>query len=123
MTTGNQPEPRSVASVTSPVWEIGCVYNYYGKSIRPVSRMFHGALECIEFECVPPCMTEEGPTWLRTARALAPCVVPRVRETLGGVMRADVCRHDWPDARPFVSRFGPHAGRLCCPSCGGPVSG
>jgi hypothetical protein len=113
----------SIASVVIPVWVLGDVYDYYGRGIRPVARTFDGLLEQIAFEFVPPCETTEGPTFLRAARTLALCVRPRVRETLGGVMRADVCRHDWPDATPFVARFGPNAGRLCCPSCGGAVSG
>ncbi len=101
-------------------WMIGKTYDYYGRSIRPVARSFDGALELIAFEFVPPINTAEGKVWVRTAMTLAPCVVPRVSEWLGGVCGVDNCKH-WSEYGTTIAKHGPHAGQLCCMGCGGPT--
>jgi hypothetical protein len=94
-------------------WEEGRAYDYYGETITCARRWFDGPLEMVEL--LPPSI--DGPC-IRTARALAPCVVPQVTETLGGVTRPDACHHDWYGR--VLADAGPHAGQLCCEACGTP---
>lgn len=102
-------------------WVEGRVYDYYGTPVRCVRRFFVGPLEHVELEHADARIAVGAePTPLqrcvRTARALAPCVVPRVTDTLGGVCRPDACHHDWYAA--VRADAGPNAGRVCCTSCG-----
>ena len=91
-------------------WIEGKTYDYYGQPIVCVRRFFEGPLEMVELQAY-------GGSCIRAARTLAPCVVPKVTETLGGVCRPDACHHDWYGT--VRANAGPHAGMLCCEGCGG----
>ncbi|MFA7295652.1 MAG: hypothetical protein WC211_00530 [Dehalococcoidia bacterium] len=91
-------------------WQEGRVYDYYGTPILCERRYFVGSVETVD-------LSSGGKTITRTARALAPCVTPRVTTTLGGVLSADYCDH-----RTYgraTADAGPHAGAVCCIACGG----
>ncbi len=105
-------------------WVEGRTYDYYGTPLVCRRRFFVGALEHVELSgldsLAPDGSVAESARFIRTARALAPCVTPRVTETLGGVLRADCCDHRHYGR--VTANAGPHAGRVCCDACGGPVS-
>jgi hypothetical protein len=101
-------------------WQEGLTYDYYGVPLTCVRRYFDGPLEMVELR--PPTQTPgdvlacASEPIVRTARTLAPCVKPRVTETLGGVTNRDYCDH-----RGFgrvVADAGPNAGKECCDGCG-----
>lgn len=106
-------------------WVEGRRYSYYGEPLLCVRRYFEGPLELVDL-----CFAEEvavvgmenasavSPVFTRTARTLAPCVLPRVTETLGGVTRPESCHHDWYGR--VTADAGPHAGQSCCEACGTP---
>lgn len=113
-------------------WSVGRVYDYYGRALRCVGRYFEGPLEMVALQnsdepwdgAMPPyradllnvCgMIPGHPAFFRAARTLAPCVFPRVTETLGGVMRPDACRHD---SGRLIANDGPYRGQVCCELCG-----
>lgn len=107
-------------------WQVGRVYDYYGTPIRCVRRWFDGALELVALQYVGlgdvvGAGAEPHP-FVRTARALSVCVVPRVTETLGGVYRGDACEHLERYGR-VLADAGPHAGKVCCMACGTPPTG
>lgn len=108
-------------------WEIGRRYDYYGTPIVCVARYFDGALEMVDLAFVRTAQAPGGEaamseSFTRTALALAPCVRPRVTETLGGVTRCDLCSHDGGvERRPLVvANAGLFVGLPCCPLCGAP---
>lgn len=118
-------------------WHVGRTYNYYGRELRCVGRYFDRLLEIVALQNadepwdgqMPPyradllnvCgMIPGHPAFFRAARTLAPCVLPRVTETLGGVMNAAFCRHDLGKER-LIADAGPNAGKLCCGLCGGEI--
>lgn len=98
-------------------WVEGGRYRYYDVGdLVCMRRYFEDSLEMVDlaFAVEAPRAPE---VFTRTARALAPCVVPRVTETLGGVRRADACDHrGYPRV---LANAGPHAGHQCCEACGG----
>lgn len=102
-------------------WQEGRTYSYYGTPIACRRRWFEGALELVEL--VYAVTADERPAAIvRTAAAIAPCVVPRVTDTLGGVYRADMCEHRQNlngEPRRVIANAGPFAGRECCALCGG----
>lgn len=100
------------------VWRAWRTYDYYGTPIRCVRRWFDGTLEMVDL--VYAAHSTDGPDVLtRTARTLAPCVRPRVTDTLGGVTRPSACDHAWYGA--LIADAGPNAGLRCCSACGGAV--
>lgn len=108
-------------------WREGATYRYLGRDeIVCARRYFDGALEMVDLRYAAPVAAApdgsavEPEVFTRTARTLAPCVVPRVIDTLGGVCRPDACDHRY-GGEPLLADAGPHAGRLCCRSCGGPL--
>jgi hypothetical protein len=108
------------------VWIEGHRYNYYGRTLLCVRRYFEGCLELVDLASeealrlfADGATAAESPTFTRTARALAPCVLPRVTRTLGGVTRPDRCDHRY--CEHFEADAGPNAGRVCCALCGGAV--
>lgn len=117
-------KPRKGLELMS-TWREGRTYNYYGTAIVCVRRWFEGPMEMVELK-PPDAVTADGTvvsftSCIRTACTLAPCVVPKVTETLGGVCRPDACHHKWyPTVR---ANAGPNEGRVCCTSCGAPVEG
>jgi hypothetical protein len=109
-------------------WIEGRVYNYYGAPIVCMRRYFEGALELVDLVYQEPLAAGEvvrSPAFnVRTASALAPCVVPRVTETLGGVMHPVACdHHQGVSGEPARVRAnaGPFNGRECCQLCGSAV--
>lgn len=112
-------------------FEEGRVYRGLdGQPILCWARRFTGALGTCETVALATtddsCWVENGksvPFIVRTARAAADVVVPRITETLGGVFRPDLCDHysikkRGPDL--VTANAGPHAGRVCCSLCGAP---
>lgn len=101
-------------------WVDGRIYDYYGRQLRCLRRFFIGPLEHVELvdEVLAAAAggPAESPSFVRTARALAPCVLPRVTETLGGVTAPEFCNHD--EHERVRANAGPHLGRLCCEACG-----
>lgn len=100
------------------VWQPGSTYDYYGQPVICVARYFAGNMEMVDL-AVPVAAGEALTTFTRTARTLAPCVSPRVTETLGGVTRAEFCHHDWYGSHR--ANAGPHNGLVCCEACGAPI--
>lgn len=98
-------------------WEPGGAYDYYGQALWCVRRFFVGPLELVELAWVVAVGDDPQP-FVRTARALAPCVKPQVTETLGGVTAPAFCHHDWYGRT--LADTGPHAGETCCEACGTP---
>lgn len=97
----------------SITWKQGQVYDYYGAKLRCTNRWFDGALEMVLL-----CYESNEFGFVRCARTLARCVIPRVIDTLGGVTRPDKCHHDWYGK--VTADTGPFAGRECCTACGTP---
>jgi hypothetical protein len=97
------------------VWREGATYDYYGQAIACVRRYFVGPLEHVDLAFVG--QRAQPQVFTRTARALAPCVRPRVTATLGGVSSPASCEHDYVT---IVADAGPHAGAVCCVACGCP---
>lgn len=100
-------------------WQAGRMYYYYGDPLICWRRFFEGNLELVEF-AHPVAIGESLSTFTRTARALAPCVMPVVTETLGGVTNPSTCDHrDYGNLR---ANAGPHRGHMCCEACGSPLT-
>ena len=102
-------------------WVEGRSYDYFGDQLVCVRRYFEGSLELVGMAFVVPAVVGAEPAsevFTRTARTLAPCVFPRVTETLGGVTRADACDHRYYGR--VRANAGPHAGLECCDACGAP---
>lgn len=102
-------------------WTAGRTYDYYGVPLVCARRWFDGALEMVDLRHARAATRDGDPPpqiFSRSARALAPCVKPRVTETLGGVTRPETCPHE-RYAR-VVANAGPHSGAECCEACGAP---
>jgi hypothetical protein len=104
------------------VWVEGRAYDYYGKRIVCARRYFQGPLELVDLAFESAAVAGGGarpPVVTRTAHALAPCVLPRVTETLGGVRAPGHCDHR--HYRRVTADAGPHVGAVCCEACGEPA--
>lgn len=97
-------------------WAEGKTYDYYGRPLVCARRFFVGQTELValHWPAVAPALPEP---FIRTARALAPCVLPIVTETLGGVTHPETCHHDWYPT--LTASGGPNDGLRCCSGCGG----
>lgn len=112
------------------VWIEGKVYDYGGTQIICLRRWFNGPMEMVDLASPtdPRAATSytasvDDPPFagvcVRTALALAPCVRPKVTNTLGGVLAPWGCDHR--HYRHITADAGPRAGKVCCTACGGPV--
>jgi hypothetical protein len=101
-------------------WVEDRVYDYCGQKIRCVRRYLEGCLELVDLQLAEQHQASgadiEPVTITRTARTLAPCVVPKVTETLGGVLRAGACDHRHYGR--VIANAGPNAAKECCDACG-----
>lgn len=72
-------------------WIVGRSYDYYGRRLTCTRRWFErdGRLEMVELQddvvLMPDGSEIRQAPFVRTGLALAPCVLPRVTETVGGV--------------------------------------
>lgn len=101
------------------VWQPGRTYDYFGVPIVCLRRWFEGPLEMVDLAQVVAAPATATP-FTRTARALAPCVKPRVTETLGGVLNFAFCDHRHHPR--VVANAGPNGGLECCSGCGAPIA-
>lgn len=99
---------------------VGKVYPYaHGDgALRCVRRYFGGETGCLElvdlaFVVAAP---NEPEVFTRTARTASCFVTPPITDTLGGVLRSDVCDHRY-FGRVWANA-GPHADLECCTACG-----
>ncbi len=106
-------------------WIEGRTYDYYGQPLTCLRRYFDGALELVDLTFYVEAPAEPE-SFTRAALTLAPCVIPRVTETLGGVLRPDACRHEQSlagEPARLIANAGPFAGHECCALCGSAIEG
>lgn len=100
-------------------WVEGRCYDYGNTPVLCVRRWFDGPLEMVDLAHLQAAVVggeAKHETFTRTARALAPCVIPRVTATLGGVTVPGSCEHaQYPRV---MADAGPNAGHVCCEACG-----
>jgi len=100
----------------------GKTFRKWGVEHVCLERWFNGALELVKIAPALAAGEERHVRCITIHTARAASAGTSITETLGGVFRADMCRHETDMAgklQRVIANAGPFAGRECCGLCGG----